>query len=204
MKCRWIMTAITAGITVAFAQPMGGNPDARMQLPITITLFDRAGLRPGVLTAMKAETSSIFREAGIALEWVDCETEGPPSAECLQPLGAARKRLELFPGSDKKAPWLSGLATFQGGSSVSACLYPDRLRELAMKASWDFGDLLGHAAAHELGHLLLRSAGHSPAGLMRASWEVKDLWRLPHAGLIFLPGQLQVVAVQTRLARKER
>jgi hypothetical protein len=74
------------------------------------------------------------------------------------------------------------------------------LGELASKASWEFGDLLGHAAAHELGHLLLRSDAHSPAGIMRASWEVKDLWRLPHAGLIFLPGQLR--AVQAVLARQ--
>jgi hypothetical protein len=144
---------------------------------------------------MKKETSQIFREAGLELEWVECEVAGEPSAECAQPLGAARLRLELVPGRYKRAPQVAGRASFQGGSSI---LFPERVRELASQASWEFGDLLGHAAAHELGHLLLRSDAHSPAGVMRADWEVKDLWHLPHAGLIFLPGQLRVVQAREK------
>jgi hypothetical protein len=167
------------------------------QPQITVALFDRAGLPRQVREAMKKETAQIFREAGVALEWVDCETVGTPSTECAEALGAARLRMELVPGRDKKTPWVAGVAIVQGSSSVYTCLYTERVRELAQKASWDFGDLLGHAAAHELGHLLLRSAGHTPAGVMRASWEVKDLWDLPHAGLIFLPGQLRVIRAAT-------
>ena len=64
----------------------------------------------------------------------------------------------------------------------------------------EFGELLGHAAAHEIGHLLLGSTGHSPAGIMRASWEVKDLWHLPHSGLIFLPRQLS--SIRTAMVRQ--
>jgi hypothetical protein len=137
----------------------------------------------------------IFREAGVELEWLDCQTAGQPSADCLRPLGATRLRLELFPGRNKKSPSLAGVATIRSGSSVLACVYPETVHELAAKVSWDLGELLGHAAAHEIGHLLLRTAGHSPAGIMRASWEVKDLWHLPHSGLVFLPGQLKKVQV---------
>ncbi len=35
--------------------------------------------------------------------------------------------------------------------------------------------ILGHAAAHEIGHLLLGSNSHSPQGLMRARWSRQDL-----------------------------
>ena len=35
--------------------------------------------------------------------------------------------------------------------------------------------ILGHAAAHEIGHLLLGSNSHSPFGLMRARWSGQDL-----------------------------
>ena len=36
--------------------------------------------------------------------------------------------------------------------------------------------ILGRVTAHEIGHLLLGTNGHAPAGLMRATWNL----RLPH------------------------
>ena len=171
-----------------------------------INLYDLAGLPLPIREEMKRETSKIFLQAGASLEWVDCEIAGKPLnlAECAQPLGAARLMLELIPGTNKKNPRASGKAIIQRGSSVYACLYPDRVRVLARDAGWEFGDLLGHAAAHELGHLLLESAEHSPAGVMRARWETQDLWRLPHDGLVFLPGQLAAVKVNRPTQRAER
>ncbi len=173
---------------------------ALAQPRITVTLFDRAGLHAGIRETMEKEASRIFEETGIQLEWLDCETVGQPSTDCLLPLGATRLRMELLPGSDKKDPSLIGMAFVKKGPSVLAAVYPDRVRKLAGDASWEFGELLGHAAAHEIGHLLLRSTRHSPAGIMRASWEIKDLWHLPHSGLTFLPGQLG--GVRTALLRE--
>ncbi len=174
---------------------------ALAQPRITITLFDRAGLHAGIRETMETEASRIFREAGIQMEWLDCATVGQPSADCLLPLGPTRLRLELLPGSNKKSPTLIGMAFVKPhGPNVVAAVYPDRVQKLAMDASWEFGELLGHAAAHEIGHLLLGSTGHSPAGIMRASWEVKDLWHLPHSGLIFLPRQLS--SIRTAMVRQ--
>ena len=39
-----------------------------------------------------------------------------------------------------------------------------------------FSRLLGRIAAHELGHVLLRSAAHDATGLMRASFGAADVW----------------------------
>jgi hypothetical protein len=47
--------------------------------------------------------------------------------------------------------------------------------ELRLPAT--FGRLLGRIAAHELGHILLRSAVHTGRGLMRVGFDVTDLWR---------------------------
>jgi hypothetical protein len=168
------------------------------QTSITITLYDIAGVRPGVLATMKTETSSIFRAAGVELEWVDCAFAGKPvrNAECAIPLGPTRFMLRLVPGVNKTMPGVAGLAFVKDGAGVLVCLYPERTRELARDSGWDSGDLLGHTAAHELGHLVLRSEAHTEGGLMRARWEAQDLRRLSHAGLIFLPGQLRVVLAE--------
>jgi hypothetical protein len=92
---------------------------------------------------------------------------------------------------------MGGLRGIQSGSSVYACLNPERMKELAGDANWSFGDLPGHAAAHELGHLLLESSQHAAAGVMRAKWETEDPRRLSHNGLVFLPGQLGALGATT-------
>lgn len=180
-KFRWLCAAVLPAVS-AQAQPR-----------ITITLYDIAGVGREIREAMKAECSRIFLAAGVELNWVECEVAGTPvnSPECSRPLGPARLMLQLAPRTNKHHPKASGLAVIQNGSGVYACLYPERVMQLAQDAKWDFGDLLGHAAAHELGHLLQGSATHSWAGVMRGNWETEDLRGLSHGGLMFLPGQLR-------------
>jgi len=167
-------------------------PASFAQQTITIHLYDSAGLLPEVRMEMKAETSRIFKQAGILLEWVECEAAGQSvhDAECARPLGKSRLMLQMIPGKKMGSPSASGVAIIQKGHSVYAALYPGRVKELSRDTNWEFADLLGHAAAHEIGHLLLESAGHSPAGVMRARWETEDLRRLSHHGLVFLPNQM--------------
>lgn len=171
---------------------------ATAQPSITVTLYDIAGLRREIREATKAETSRIFFAAGIRLEWVECEVAGTPVnlPECAKPTGPTRLMLQLVPGANKQHPKSSGMAVLRNGSGVYACLYPERVEQLARDANWEFGDLLGHAAAHELGHLLLGSSTHAPAGVMRARWDTEDLRRLSHTGLAFLPGQLSSILVR--------
>ena len=170
---------------------------AAAQPRVAVTLYENAGLQPAALLAMKAETSRILLAAGVELEWVDCEIGGQPAGgpECARPSGPDRFMLQIVPGLNKQNPRTSGMAILQNGAGVFACLYPERVKALARDANWDFADLLGHAAAHELGHLLLRSSAHTPAGIMRARWETEDLRRVTHANLVFLPGQLSPVLV---------
>lgn len=163
------------------------------QPSVTVTLYDSAGLPAETRQAMKREAGRILLQAGVDVEWVDCEVAGQPVnlPACAVHLGPGRFMLQLVPGSNRNKPRSSGMATIQKGASVFACLYPERIRNLARDANWDFADLLGHAATHELGHLLLESASHSNAGIMRARWETEDLRRLSHNGLVFLPRQLE-------------
>src|SRR5512145_3226029 len=76
------------------------------QQTITIHLYDSAGLLPEVRMEMKAETSRIFQQAGILLEWVECEAAGQPvhDAECARPLGKSRLMLQMIPGKKAGSP----------------------------------------------------------------------------------------------------
>jgi hypothetical protein len=171
---------------------------APAQPSIVVTIYDLVGLPAAVREGVKAETGRIFLQAGIRVEWVECELSGRPMnvSACALPLGARRLMLQWLPGRHGKNPRAAGMAILQNGSGVLACLYPERIQELARDANWDFADLMGHAAAHELGHLVLESSRHSNAGVMRAPWEIEDIRGLPHNGLIFLTGQLSRARVR--------
>lgn len=47
------------------------------------------------------------------------------------------------------------------------------------------GQILGHAIAHEIGHLLLASDTHSLFGIMKADYDRKDLVILGEGNLFF-------------------
>jgi hypothetical protein len=57
---------------------------------------------------------------------------------------------------------------------------------------------LGHAIAHELGHLLLDLKGHTIQGIMRAEWGLKDLWDAAHRILVISPQQAEVLRADVR------
>jgi len=49
--------------------------------------------------------------------------------------------------------------------------------------------ILGHAIAHEVGHLLLGPSAHSPSGIMRGVWSPDDLKLMSWTYLLFTPSQ---------------
>jgi hypothetical protein len=169
------------------------------QARLTVNLLDNAALRPEVRAEMKRETSRILLDAGVELEWVECEIGDKPVnvVQCSAPAAAVRVMVQLLPGTNAKNPRMTGRAIIERGTGVYASVYLERVAQLAREANWGFADLLGHAVAHELGHLLLGTSAHSPAGVMRARWETEDLRRLSHHGLVFLPGQLEAVVARS-------
>lgn len=53
--------------------------------------------------------------------------------------------------------------------------------------------ILGHMIAHEIGHLLLNLPSHSDSGIMRVSWDLKDLQDVAFGSLLFTPAQATIL-----------
>ena len=64
-------------------------------------------------------------------------------------------------------------------------IYADRVKAVSRNVQVQFPIALGHALAHELGHVLMRSDEHAPAGIMRATWRQADWRRVATSGLTF-------------------
>jgi hypothetical protein len=55
------------------------------------------------------------------------------------------------------------------------------------------GQILGHAVAHEIGHLLLATDTHPLVGIMKETYNSDDLFAMAKGHLLFAPGESRVI-----------
>ena len=74
--------------------------------------------------------------------------------------------------------------TPNGGSYATVLMDP--VEELACQQKLvSTGQILGHAMAHEIGHLVMGVNSHSTSGLMRAGWKANELRAMAERHLLF-------------------
>ena len=72
---------------------------------------------------------------------------------------------------------------------MQVTIYADRVEVVSRTNLAAFYRVLGHAIAHEVGHVLLRSGAHDTTGLMRGAWAKSDWQRAAVTIIPFTPGQ---------------
>jgi hypothetical protein len=163
---------------------------------LRIRLYNAAHVKPQVLGWARAETTRIFKAGGINATWE------LPAVEAAEDRGIdmsanswntdSRRYLvvRITRGTAPSvAPGALGFALPFAQTGAHASIFYDRIEVLARLLNRTQYMILGHAMAHEIGHVLLRSSEHSAAGLMQARWNEAS-WRLGAAGLLsFLPAE---------------
>lgn len=165
---------------------------------LTVAVYNLAGVPPGALAEALETAERIFEKAGIRTEWVEC----PRSPEglrqypkCEAVVGLGTPSLKII--SHTKARQLSGPSGALGFAAMSerngfasqAFVFFHRVEEEAAAGNSYVSVVLGHAMAHELGHLLLGAGHHSRTGIMRETWLAGDLRRAERGELGFSPSQ---------------
>ena len=84
-------------------------------------------------------------------------------------------------------------------SGALATIYVERVEWLSSAARVDPRPLLGRAIAHEVGHLLLGTNGHTDAGLMRPVWSCDALRRNDSSDWVFAQSDSQAMRQAVRL-----
>ena len=165
-------------------------------------MYNYAHIPPALLSHAEEEATTIFRQAGVEAAWVDCPLSGAELDRfpgCQQPMGRADFALRILSAAmTERAP--------AGGEALGFALpcpedltgcYADvlyqRISDWASGAEISAYQLLGHAMAHEVGHLLLGSNSHSRDGIMRPQWNPDDLRVIARASLRFTPRQAELV-----------
>ena len=153
-------------------------------LGVVIRTYDASGLSEADRAAALAAAATILENAGLAITRLACDGVGsaPASHACLTPLQPHELSLRLvrLPATGSGArPVTLGVSLVETRVRFGslATVYVDRIAELAGVSRVYVPTLLGLAIAHEIGHLLLGTAAHARAGVMRAVWSPEALRR---------------------------
>jgi hypothetical protein len=168
---------------------------------ITVLLMDYVNLPDDVRSEVTINAKRIFGQAGVTAEFVECFHGGVMTdlPACTAPLGSDLILRILRPKQAVKDRQLGYAAmTAQGGAYVTVFIDPVQRR--ARLSSLSDGVLIGHAVAHEIGHLLLGANSHSSSGIMRPVWRPCDEEWMVKRALLFDARQ----ARQIRSALMER
>jgi hypothetical protein len=125
-------------------------------LAVSVFVRDAVGLRPETLDRAEDAAARVFRQAGVAIVWIDADR--------------ATGRRDIYTVRIERGG-TGALGAAAIGTRV-ATIYYGRVAQVARAADGDVAMVLGHAVAHELGHLLLETARHGVPGIMRAQMDV--------------------------------
>jgi hypothetical protein len=70
-------------------------------------------------------------------------------------------------------------------AGINATIYYEHVTVAAGEHGISAGELLGHAIAHEIGHVLLRTASHPKGGLMSGGWNESQFRHIRLSGMYF-------------------
>ena len=175
---------------------------------ITVRVLNYTKLSDKALTEAGAQASKVLRQAGIEVIWLSCYSstkrfESDPDCERAPgPTDISLRvlyRPKVLPSPFHHSIGFS-LVPGPGGFGDLASVFYDPIKDMAARVRVPNAVALGHAAAHEIGHLLLGTDRHSQSGIMRAQWSRGEMHLavLGHLRFTRQEGQLLRAAVFDR------
>ena len=148
-------------------------------LVLILRTYDLVGVPPSEIAGAERTAAALLHRAQIEVSWVACQSAHAaarhPLCDETQRPGELFIRIVALPGDSTNAALADAYIDKEAGFGWFATIYFERVRSLAAASDVDAGTLMGRAIAHEVGHLILGTSGHSPNGLMRAMWSASML-----------------------------
>ena len=160
---------------------------------VVVRVYDANGMLAGTNRAALDHARKTLEAASVDVTWRLC---GPSPCDAPMAPGELAIRIvrsALPQGYQGTVPLGDALVDRNTGVGVLATIYFDRVLWLAARADADSRVLLGSAIAHELGHLLLATTSHGPAGLMRELWSQEEVRRRYPSDWTFAPAEIAAI-----------
>ena len=189
-----ILTLHGPSVGPILAKTRSFNP-ATADLKVHVLIYNYASVTPEKLQKAQEGASTIFRKAGVEVVWIEnTALQKRPGAPTLEEMDLI---LRILPQARTTLASRSALGEalpcHLEKDGCIASVFFNRVKEFTDRIGISLHLVLGHAMAHELGHLLLGSNSHSPRGLMRAVWSPRDMQRAAKGDLLFNSEQAEVI-----------
>ena len=174
---------------------------------LTLAVCDQVGLNSEVLALARQHTKEIFRRAEVNVTWIDLDRR----SQCtMAPDTPDHFTIVILPHAPDNAvtPDAMGSAPSRTGAFPRAYIFYNWVRmmvdivERKGLATIGQGIVLGHAVAHELGHLLMPERTHSLRGIMSTRWYRRH-WDDAVAGRLLFQ-KAEAKAMRTNLLARQR
>lgn len=159
---------LAAALVAAANPPSGGAPD------LTVLIVESTARPEASARVMRHEVTHLWARYGVDVRWAS-----------RMPAGGAQLDLIVVLDETRDPGAALGQVTRVRGAFIRRILVSiPAIRHLVEASAvnrshpaWDdvYGRLAARVVCHELGHLLLNSAGHDDTGLMRAKFGVRDV-----------------------------
>jgi hypothetical protein len=205
---RWILFGLILCLRAFPAKAEEGRPP---ELVVTVAVHNKAGISASTLAQAERMAGTIFRQAGVEVLWANCDLpaeEAEIASSCHVTEFPRHLQLSIARRSKDLTESILGVSFLaEDGSGCYSDVFLEPAEELHEKLHGiNLGTLLGHVAAHEIGHLLLGTNAHSDDGIMRPHWNERDLANASKGELHFTrtQGQTMKARVAATLCRNER
>ena len=212
-------TLMASWIAIVGTARAGSAAQQTQALPqFGVCLFNYSQLAADEIREAMAEALRVLREAGVDLYWHYGPAEGAvadPDVDCTPRLNVnilSRQMsdslrlpptaLGLAPGTsaerNRNVVYVFAYAADRLFQKQAQKLLERQLRWMASKPR-----ILGHAIAHEIGHVLLNAESHAETGIMRGDWNCRDLEAAALRQLLFSDSQASQIQ-QEVIRRNQR
>ena len=181
------------GLVLAMAGvPVKAKVVPKTPIVVTISVHNDVAVPWGTIRGAEEEASRVFRQAGIDVEWMNCQVVSGDTVEAEKPRSCGESifpehlQLRIVKRSVGLSPKVMGISFLsEDGSGCQADLFYERIEGLGQESNASVASILGHVASHEIGHLLLGTNSHASRGIMRAVWGPDELASVTQRALIF-------------------
>jgi hypothetical protein len=161
---------------------------------ITVRLYNYTVASRADVADMQTVATRIFEVSGIRTRWIQCMpilANDAVLSECRSGLDYTTIRILLMSEAGSVGHDVLG-STIGGTRAVKVAYGAGR----AMHRDFPYvscGQILGHVAAHEIGHVFLGTNAHSVGGIMRPNFRHSDFAEMARGHLLFLPQQSRLL-----------
>ena len=167
---------------------------AQTGLPrITILVYNYAAVPKHTLEWAEAVAAGIFLHAGIETSWRSCLADASepnrgscPSIDASTPVLRIQRQFQLV--QNKVHADTMGFCV--GSLATVSFQYAEQLAAAGLGTT---PEILGHLAAHEIGHIWLPGHAHTVSGIMKSRWSLEDWTQIQQCALFFTTQQARLM-----------